>query len=261
MRHVACISGALALAGCTAAAPAEGAWVFRQEGDEARLYYDRAGHRGPEFACYEGDGSVRLKVDAPSGPPKERVLRLAISAGDGDQRVDVTQPFRRGDEADPRVETDFDIDEQVMQAFYGSRRLETGDWRILPANDGRGDTRGRADGAAVWRFEATCRSAPRSAAVKGDPPPASFHALLAGLRPEHAAADARRALARGDHRLAAVSGYSVTTPGVPGGAQRPAGVRLVDPSGCVSHSDEHSRLRANAAAYAKAYNAVIVAAR
>ena len=101
------------------------------------------------------------------------------------------------------------------------------------------------------------------AGTPDDVPPAdeALRRILSGLRLDDPAADARANAEAGDLRPVGVCGFACLAPGHAGDVVDAAGMRIIDHSGDVILGDHHLRLKHQAEAYARAYNAALAAWR
>lgn len=235
----------LVLAGCgePAAEPPKGVMSFARDGGAARLTYRLAGQVRYVLSCREGSDQAELSLR-----PRQ-TTRQAVTFGAG-----------RGD--DIRVELkvrgwpDGDFHFHLEDSFL-SRLLWDGDMTLN--GEPLGVVRGGETADARWRFAATCESVPAHLAARGEPPPRSLYDLMARLKIEDAAADARRAVSRGDLRLVTVTGYARMAPGVPPERfPKDGGYRDIDLTYDVIRSDEQDDLKERARRYAEIYNSVVL---
>jgi hypothetical protein len=234
---------ALVLAGCgeAAAEGPTGKMAFAREGETARLTYRLKGKIRYAMTCDEGRDHAAVYL-YPT-PSDGQVVKLG--SGREDNMVELSQ------RALSEAPFWFHVNDSFLRRFLaiGEMTVNGEPLEIAPAGERE----------ALWRFYATCTSVPADRAARGEPAPRSLYDLMSSLKVEDAAADARRAMARGDARLATVVSSGRAAPGAPGD-QVPAGLayRDIDPTSDMIGSDEHGALKDRAARYAAVYNAVVL---
>jgi hypothetical protein len=237
---------AFALAGCgkPQAALPDGQMAFSREGAVARLTYRVAGRVRYVLGCEEGSDHADLSLQP---RPLDR-QPVTLGAGRGD---DTSVELRMASWPDGTFR--FHLEDSFL-----SRLLWDGD--IWLNGERLRVARGGETANARWRFHATCASVPATLAAWGEPAPRSLYDLMARLKVEEAAADARQALARGDQRLVTVTGYARVAPGAPDGwFPEPGTFRDIDLTYDVIRSDEQNALKDRARRYAEIYNPVVLA--
>lgn len=247
MRWIALALIVLLAAGCgNRFRPQPGTLACDQTGPRATLSYRLAGKVRYRLVCLEGRDMVDLRLEPP--PPTNRPVKLRAGGGKGEIRLRLWA-------LSPEEGLTFHLRDNFMVHLLGSGRMTANGRRFEVGRDP--DTLN-----ARWRFETTCAAARADQVMLGDPAPRSQHAQFAALKVENAAADARRALSRGDRRFATVYGYSRFAPGVEGGGSPDRGTyRDVDPTSDAIRSSDQRAFKDRAHHYAEAYNAVLLAVR
>lgn len=245
MRWMALALIALLAAGCGSPIKTQpGSLAFSQTGAQAALTYKLGGKVRYRLTCREGGDRVELQLEP--RPSANRPIKLRTGRGKSEIRLRLWA-------ISPEGGLPFHLQDGFMVRLL---------WDGTMTVNGRRFDLGRDRDIlnARWRFQSTCFAALPDGVITGDPTPRSLHDQLSALKVENAAADARRALSRGDRRFASVTGYSRSVPGVEGvGLPELGAYRDVDPTGDVTRSPDQRAFKMRARRYAEIYNRTLLA--